>query len=158
MIYTCTSTGYLCPSLCSSCSAICHRRAKKAAGGRQAIRKYPCRDCTPKPYHARASCRARWGVRSRTKHRYSRLHGRSLRKSTRFCPNGFPFRCEKWRVRAVVSATTHFWTSDHACDFSRDSRARPHVPPARACLAVRAFSAAAVFSRPFTLFLSASLR
>lgn len=88
-------------------------------------RKYPCRDYSPKPYRARASSRAQWGGQSRPEHRYSRLHGRSLRKSTRFCPNGFPFRCEKWRVRAaVISAPTHFCASDHACDFSRDFRAR----------------------------------
>lgn len=72
----------------------------------------------------RARARAQWGDRSRPEHRYSRLHGRSLRKSTWFCPNGFPFRCEKWRVRAAVSAPTHFYASDHACDFPRDSRAR----------------------------------
>ena len=48
------------------------------------------------------------GAQSRPEHRYSPLHGRSLRKSARFCPDGFPFRCEKWRVRAAVSVTTHF--------------------------------------------------
>lgn len=32
-----------------------------------------------------------------------RCTGRSLRKSARFCPDGFPFRCEKWRVRAIGS-------------------------------------------------------
>jgi len=104
-----------------------HRGPRDRRGGADTIviREYPCRDYKPKPYRARASSRAQWGGRSRPEHRYSRLHGRSLRKSTRFCPNGFPFRCEKWRMRAAVSAATHFCASDHACDFPRNSRARP---------------------------------
>ena len=70
---------------------------------------------TPKLYRARVRVRAQWGARSRPEHRYSPLHGReAYANRLDFCPDGFPCRCEKWRVRAAVSVPTHFCRATRA--------------------------------------------
>lgn len=72
-------------------------RASEARAKRSRIRDRSC-DYTPKLYRARVIV----GARSRPEHRYrpgARVGAYANRLD--FCPDGFPFRCEKWRVRAI---------------------------------------------------------
>lgn len=97
---------------------------------RQAVRKYPCRDGTPKPYHARAARAvgtSEVGRNTVTAGCTAEAYANRLD----FARMAFLFVVKNGACEPAVSATTHFddgRTDDHACDFSRRVPARAIRP------------------------------